>query len=98
MSSIVSEFLTMVNPVQQKVLAACRRAAKIQESSKSDLVGQLERGQSSAESAIQPLLDLLDQIGRPPYSNTGVTLPSPPTNEQDENTGKALSRASGGEK
>jgi uncharacterized protein (DUF1778 family) len=99
MSSIVSEFLTMVNPVQQKVLAAVSRAMSVQKSSKADLINQLEKGQQEAESAIGPLLEMLDQLGTlPPHSNTGVTNLSPPTQEEDKNTGKALSRASGGEK
>jgi uncharacterized protein (DUF1778 family) len=99
MSSIVSEFLTMVNPVQQKVLAAVRRAMSVQQSSKADLVNQLERGQQEAESAIGPLLEMLDQLGTlPPHSNTGVTNLTSPANKQNKNTGKALSRASGGKK
>lgn len=63
MSSIVSEFLTMVNPIQQKVLAAIQHVSSIQESSKADLVKQLEEGHVLAESAVGPLLQLLDRIG-----------------------------------
>lgn len=99
MSSIVSELLTMVNPVQQKVLAAVKRAMDVQESSKTSLISQLEKGQEEAETAIGPLLKLLDQMGTlPPHSNTGVTNLTPPAEEADENTGKALSRAFRGEK
>jgi uncharacterized protein (DUF1778 family) len=99
MSSIVSELLTMVNPVQQKVLAAVQRAMNVQESSKASLISQLEKGQEEAEMAIGPLLKMLDDMGTlPPHSNTGVTNLTPPANKQNENTGKALSRASGGEK
>lgn len=95
MSSIVSEFLTMANPIQQKVLAAIQRLTTVQESSKADLLRNLESGQQMADSALAPLLQLLDQLGGlPPHSNTGVTLLYPPAQNPVDAPAKPDSRAS----
>lgn len=92
MSSIVSELLTMINPVQQKVLAAVRKAITVQESSKTDLISQLEKGQAQAQSAIGPLIELLDRMGegeaKPPSgsSRSGAAELPPHSNTGVTNT------------
>ncbi|ENZ5148785.1 hypothetical protein ACVSKM_00010, partial [Pseudomonas aeruginosa] len=81
MSGLVSEFLTMVNPVQQRVLQAVKKARALSVESKADMVASLEAGEAQLTQMIGPLLALMDQIaeGQPPHSNTGVTTPNPPT-------------------
>ncbi|MBM2637971.1 MULTISPECIES: hypothetical protein [Gammaproteobacteria] len=100
MSGLVSEFLTMVNPVQQRVLQAVKKARALSVESKADMVASLEAGEAQLTQMIGPLLALMDQIaeGQPPHSNTGVTTPNPPTPPNQKNPAKRRSRASGGEK
>ncbi|MFG9532855.1 hypothetical protein ACEP3C_31445 [Pseudomonas aeruginosa] len=80
MSGLVSEFLTMVNPVQQRVLQAVKKARALSVESKADMVASLEAGEAQLTQMLGPLLALMDQIaeGQPPHSNTGVTTPNPP--------------------
>lgn len=100
MSGLVSEFLTMVNPVQQRVLQAVKKARALSVESKADMVASLEAGEAQLTQMIGPLLALMDRIaeGQPPHSNTGVTTPNPPTPPNQKNPAKRRSRASGGEK
>ncbi|MDG4155908.1 hypothetical protein L5C08_31090, partial [Pseudomonas aeruginosa] len=96
MSGLVSEFLTMVNPVQQRVLQAVKKARALSVESKADMVASLEAGEAQLTQMLGPLLALMDQIaeGQPPHSNTGVTTPNPPTPPNQKNPAKRRSRAS----
>ncbi len=100
MSGLVSEFLTMVNPVQQRVLRACQKAQALNAESKVSMVSSLESGEAQLTEMLGPLLALMDQFadGQPPHSNTGVTTSNPPTPPNQKNPSKRRSRASGGEK
>lgn len=75
MSGLISEFLAMVNPVQQRVLQAVKKAQALDVESKADMVASLEAGEAQLTQMLGPLLALMDQIadGQPPHSNTGVT-------------------------
>ena len=75
MSGLISEFLTMVNPVQQRVLQAVQKAQALDTESKSSMVATLEAGEAQLTEILGPLLDLFDQMAgtQPPHSNTGVT-------------------------
>ncbi|EML7854396.1 hypothetical protein V9924_006211, partial [Pseudomonas aeruginosa] len=79
MSGLISEFLAMVNPVQQRVLQAVKKAQALNVESKADMVASLEAGEAQLTQMLGPLLALMDQIaeGQPPHSNTGVTHPNP---------------------
>ena len=100
MSGLVSEFLTMVNPVQQRVLRACQKARALDAESRAGMVSSLESGEAQLNEMLGPLLALMDQFAdvQPPHSNTGVTTPNPPTPPNQKNPAKRRSRASGGEK
>jgi len=100
MSGLVSEFLAMVNPVQQRVLSAIRKAQSLSTESKANMVSSLEAGEAQLTEMLGPLLAIMDQIseGQPPHSNTGVTPPNPPTPPNPKNPSKQRARASGGEK
>jgi len=100
MSGLVSEFLAMVNPVQQRVLSAIRKAQSLSTESKANMVSSLEAGEAQLTEMLGPLLAIMDQIseGQPPHSNTGVTPPNPPTPPNPKNHSKQRARASGGEK
>lgn len=76
MSGLVSEFLAMVNPVQQRVLRAVKKAQALNVESKADVVASLEAGEAQLTQTLGPLLALMDRIaeGQPPHSNTGVTI------------------------
>jgi uncharacterized protein (DUF1778 family) len=81
MSSIVLEFLELIQPVNAKVLSAMDRARSIQAESKTDLINQLTAAQDLAEETILPLMALLDDFAvqaKPPTCNTGVTSLSSP--------------------
>jgi len=96
MSSLVSDLLTLSNPVQQRVLAALRHATSLQAEAQADLVDQLERAQGEAEAMIRPLLGLLEGFGaaaQPPHSNTGVTHPNHQTEHVTKKTAKPRPRA-----
>lgn len=97
MSSIVSEMLVMVDPVQRKVLSAIRRAAQVEQDSKAGLIDSLERGQKMAEKAILPLFELLDSVGLPPHSNTGVTIPNTPNEKPKKSVKKGKKRDKDGD-
>lgn len=75
MSGLVSEFLAMVNPVQQRVLRAIKKAQAINVESKASMVANLEQAEAQMTEMLGPLLALLDAVsdGQPPHSNTGVT-------------------------
>lgn len=75
MSGLVSEFLVLVNPVQQRVLRAVKKAQAINVESKANMVASLEQGEAKMTEMLGPLLALLDAAaeGQPPHSNTGVT-------------------------
>lgn len=79
MSGLVSEFLTMVNPVQQKVLKAAKKAQSLSVESKAGMVSSLEASEAQLTEMLGPLLALMDQVagGQPPHSNTGVTHSTP---------------------
>ena len=100
MSGLVSEFLTMVNPVQQRVLRAVKKAQALSEESKVSVISSLESGEAQMSEMVAPLLALMDQIadGVPPHSNTGVTTPNPPAPQNQKTASNARSRAFGGEK
>lgn len=100
MSGLVSEFLAMVNPIQQRVLRACRKAQALNTESKASMVSSLESGEAQLTEMLGPLLALMDQLadGQPPHSNTGVTTPNPPPPPNQKKPAKRRSRAAGGEK
>ena len=95
MSGLVSEFLTMVNPVQQRVLQAVKKARALSVESKAGMVASLEASEAQLSEMLGPLLALMDQIaeGQPPHSNTGVTHTNPPTTPTEEKPLKPSSSA-----
>lgn len=96
MSGLVSEFLTMVNPVQQRVLQAVKKAQSLNVESKADMVSMLESGEAQFTEMLGPMLALMDQMaaGQPPHSNTGVTNLSDTIQGEGKGASKARSRAS----
>lgn len=91
MSGLISEFLSMVNPVQQRVLQAVKKAQSLNAESKADMVASLEVSEAQLTEMLGPLLALMDQLaeGQPPHSNTGVTKPHPPTKSNGKTPTKA---------
>jgi len=76
MSSIVSDLLLTVEPVQRRVLNTLRHAFILQGNARTDFADQLERAQEKVASLALPLLESLDSLSGsslPPHSNTGVT-------------------------
>jgi len=100
MSGLVSDFLTMVNPVQQRVLRACQKAQALSAESRAGMVSSLESGEAQLSEMLGPLLALMDQFadGQPPHSNTGVTQPNPPTTPTEEKPIKPSNGAASGRK
>lgn len=96
MSGLVSEFLSMVNPVQQRVLRAVKKAQSLNVESKADMVATLEAGEAHLTEILGPLLAMMDQLaeGQPPHSNTGVTNSTDGTKNEKKTASKARSRAS----
>lgn len=96
MSGLISEFLTMVNPVQQRVLQAVKKAQSLNVESKADMVASLEASEAQLTEMLGPLLALMDQLaeGQPPHSNTGVTNSTDGTKNEKKTRSKARSRAS----
>ena len=96
MSGLVSEFLTMVNPIQQRVLRACQKAQALSTESKASMVSSLESGEAQLTEMLGPLLALMDRLvdEQPPHSNTGVTNSTDTTKGENKTTRKARSRAS----
>lgn len=80
MSGLISDFLSMVNPVQQRVLRAVKKAQALDVESKAGMVASLEASEAQLTEMLGPLLALMDQVaeGQPPHSNTGVTHSNPP--------------------
>jgi len=85
MSSIVSELLEISHPIQSRVLAALSHAQTVKLEANADFASELDRAQAQAESALAPLLAILDGMALrssqaasegcvPPHSNTGVTM------------------------
>lgn len=96
MSGLVSEFLAMVNPVQQRVLRACQKAQALNAESKANMVSSLESGEAQLAEMLGPLLALMDRhVGeQPPHSNTGVTNSNDTTQGENKTPRKARPRAS----
>lgn len=96
MSGLISEFLTMVNPVQQRVLQAVKKAQSLNVESKADMVASLEASEAQLTEMLGPLLALMDQLaeGEPPHSNTGVTNSNDTTQGENKTPRKARPRAS----
>ena len=96
MSGLISEFLSMVNPVQQRVLQAVKKAQSLNVESKADMVASLEASEAQLTEMLGPLLALMDQLaeGQPPHSNTGVTNSTDGTKNEKKKASKARSRAS----
>ena len=96
MSGLVSEFLTMVNPIQQRVLRACKKVQALNTESKASMVSSLELGEAQLTEMLGPLLALMDQLaeGQPPHSNTGVTNSNDTTQGENKTPRKARPRAS----
>jgi hypothetical protein len=96
MSGLVSEFLSMVNPVQQRVLQAVKKAQSLNVESKADMVASLEASEAQLTEMLGPLLAMMDQLaeGQPPHSNTGVTNLSDTAKGEGKRASKARSRAS----
>lgn len=96
MSGLVSEFLSMVNPVQQRVLRAVKKAQSLNVESKADMVATLEAGEAHLTEILGPLLAMMDQLaeGQPPHSNTGVTNSTDGTKNEKKTASKARPRAS----
>ena len=95
MSGLVSEFLSMVNPVQQRVLQAVKKAQSLNVESKADMVASLEASEAQLTEMLGPLLALMDQLaeGEPPHSNTGVTNLNDTTQGENKTPRKARPRA-----
>jgi hypothetical protein len=91
MSALISNFMEMVNPVQQRVLKAAKKLQALDTESKSNMVASLEASESQLTEMLGPLLELFDQLEgtQPPHSNTGVTN----TNTSDEEDKKSASIA-----
>lgn len=101
MSSVVSEFLTLVNPIQKRVLKATRKALNLDTQSKASTVKMLESAEAQLTAMLGPLFEIFDGLeaaGQPPHSNTGVTTPNPPPPPNPKKPAKRRSRAVGGEK
>ena len=96
MSGLVSEFLAMVNPIQQRVLRACQKAQALNAESKANMVSSLEASEAQLTEMLGPFLALMDQLaeGQPPHSNTGVTNSTDGTKNEKKTASKARSRAS----
>lgn len=96
MSGLVSEFLTMVNPIQQRVLRACQKAQALNTESKANMVSSLEASEAQLTEMLGPLLAMMDQLaeGQPPHGNTGVTNSTDGTKNEKKTASKARSRAS----
>lgn len=96
MSGLISDFLSMVNPVQQRVLQAVKKAQSLNVESKADMVATLEAGEAHLTEILGPLLAMMDQLaeGQPPHSNTGVTNSTDGTKNEKKKASKARSRAS----
>lgn len=96
MSGLVSEFLSMVNPVQQRVLQAVKKAQSLNVESKANMVSSLEASEAQLTEMLGPLLAMMDQLaeGQPPHSNTGVTNSTDGTKNEKKKASKARSRAS----
>lgn len=96
MSGLISDFLSMVNPVQQRVLRAVKKAQSLNVESKADMVATLEAGEAHLTEILGPLLAMMDQLaeGQPPHSNTGVTNSTDGTKNEKKTASKARSRAS----
>lgn len=95
MSGLVSEFLSMVNPVQQRVLRAVKKAQALNVESRASMVSNLEQAEEQMTKMLGPLLDLLDTVseGQPPHSNTGVTNSTDGTKNEKKTASKARPRA-----
>jgi len=77
MSSIVSDLLVTVDPVQRRVVETMRFALSLQENARADFASQLERAQEQTAASALPLFELLGGCAPttlPPHSNTGVTI------------------------
>ena len=105
MSGLVSEFLSMVNPVQQRVLRAVKKAQALDVESKAGMVASLEASEAQLAEMLGPLLALMDRAaeGQPPHSNTGVTHSTPPAAQDEEkplnpSIGAGSGRKSGAQK
>jgi hypothetical protein len=96
MSGLISDFLSMVNPVQQRVLQAVKKAQSLNVESKADMVATLEAGEAHLTEILGPLLAMMDQLaeGQPPHSNTGVTNSTDGTKNEKKTASKARPRAS----
>lgn len=96
MSGLVSEFLAMVNPIQQRVLRACQKAQALNTESKANMVSSLEANEAQLTEMLGPLLALMDQLvdEQPPHSNTGVTNSTDGTKNEKKTARKARPRAS----
>ena len=96
MSGLVSEFLSMVNPVQQRVLQAVKKAQSLNVESKANMVSSLEASEAQLTQMLGPLLAMMDQLaeGQPPHSNTGVTNSNDTTQAENKTPRKARPRAS----
>lgn len=95
MSGLVSEFLAMVNPVQQRVLQAVQKAQSLSVESRASMVSSLEASEAQLTEMVGPLLALMDRLGdgQPPHSNTGVTNTNTPDTTNKKTASKARSRA-----
>lgn len=97
MSSIVSDLLLVVNPVQTQVLRSLQKVASLQGDLREGLVDDLKSAMVRAEASALPLFGVLSAIeagGLPPHSNTGVTFPDTPPAEEATKPGNQRSRAS----
>ena len=94
MSGLISEFLTMVNPVQQRVLQAVQKAQNLNAESKAVMVSSLEASEAQLTEMLGPLLAIMDQFaeGQPPHSNTGVTNTNTSGAESKKTASKARPR------
>ncbi len=102
-SSLISETMEMVHPVNQRVLDIATRASKAQESSRESFRRSLDEAESAASQMAGDLFDMLDQMGgsedvQPPHSNTGVTPISQTAKKPAKARPKVRSRAVEGKK
>lgn len=103
LSSLIAETMSMVHPVNQRVLDIAIRATKAQEQSRESFRKSLNQAENAASQMAGDLFEMLDQMAaqeesQPPHSNTGVTPISLPPSKPNKKPGEGRSRAVGGKK
>lgn len=97
MSSIVSDLLVTIDPVQRRVVQSLRFALSLQKNARADFASQLEAAQEQAAASALPLFELLGGCAhptQPPHSNTGVTISDKQAVQATHKTKKPLKTSS----